>query len=813
MRPIVLVTFVTNLMLAAAVSDAHSSSLGPSSVRNTSLAEQSSSTPPAAPRVDRPRRAFEIWVKRDGDWVEAGTLPANRFLAMRRVDLSAWVGDDATRVRIVPRNGGLAHVDAATLAGALPVALTATSRPVLEAADLDIMEVPPDGLELTFPAVSGQPALLELTARIEPAEISKAAFQFPPENTHRVMGVESAFYSYRPTSRPGRLSVDGDLGAEALGEPLFAERIPCDSGHPQGTTHGWVMDDGETLYVALDFTPDNTVDDGADYAAVYVERGGELLEHRVTAVDRRWGRTSFGATDRAPYRHKTYEFALPVADLVEPGSDQVRIAFAAYGTAAAGANLADLLAFDSASRTYGLLFWEATPDYDLQAQRFNEDGVAVGTPLVLDTTSGSQPFCGVAADPGASAFLAVWIDWTNSRIMGRRFFPDGTMDPSAVEISDLMVGDEPGPPRAEFDTVNRRYLVIWTDNRTGSPRLYGRFVGSDGVPQGAGSFPIEDTMNVNRYNPGLAHNPADGQFLVAWKTSSSVHGRRVDAATGQLVGTSFLIEPATASGLDLDVSYSAVDGSFLVSWTWSASALAYARRVQPDASVGDLRELISTVSFAEWARTTAHPRVPRLLVAVVDDGPDQAIGRLANATDGMGIGVQFAITPPGDNPEGIGAATNPHNHSMAVGYYDLASGTPKISFANGLCVSGDPATTTELGVAATIGVRLCAAPSGTVVIDVASADPGEGTVDPGQLSFTTSDWFTEQPVTVTPINDGVPDGPVTYQVTFTVDDDSSAPDYEGIIDAVEVTNLDAVELIFYDGFESGTTSAWDASNP
>ena len=35
--------------------------------------------------------------------------------------------------------------------------------------------------------------------------------------------------------------------------------------------------------------PDNTVDDGADYAAVFVERGGELLEHRITAGDRRWG--------------------------------------------------------------------------------------------------------------------------------------------------------------------------------------------------------------------------------------------------------------------------------------------------------------------------------------------------------------------------------------------------------------------------------------------------------------------------------------------------------------------------------------------
>jgi len=807
MRVIVLAGAVIGLFLTGPAVAAGTPARDHSGDRSVSAAASRPSTPPASPNVERPRRAFAVWVMQDGEWVEAGSVPANQFLATRSLDLTGWINGDATRLRIVPRNGGLAHVDAVTLDGVPPLVVPGSPRTELDDVDLDVMEVPPEGLELGFELAGGGTAIFELTARIEPMVIGKTPFQFPPENTHHAMGDDSAFYSYRPSSRPGRLKVDGDLATESLGEPLFVERLPCDSGHPQGATYGWVMDDGETLYVALDFTPDNTMDGEADYAAVFAKRGDELLERRVTAGDWRWGRTAFGPTNRAPYHHKTYEFALPLADLVEPGSERVRLAFAAYGTASAGANLADLLAYDSNSRTYGLLFWESDIGYDLQAQRFDDNGVAVGSPMILFNTSGSQPFCGVAADPTRSAFLAVWIDWPTARILGRRFYPDGTMDPSEFEISDIEVGDDPGPPRVEFDTVNNRYLVIWTDVRSGSQYLYGRFVGSNGVPQGAGSFPIEDSMLVDRYNPALAHNPTDGQFLAAWRNSGAVYGRRIDAATGQLVGTAFQIEPATATNLDLDVGYSGVDGSYLVSW--SSSTDAYARRVQPDATVGGLQPLIAAASFAEWARVSAHPRVSRFLVAVVDEGPDQAIGRLADATTGAAAGSQHAVTPAGENPEGIGAATNSHSHGLAVGYYDIVSGTPKIVFANGLCVSGDPATTTEAGVAATIGVRLCTAPTADVVVDVESADLTEGTVAPAQLTFTTSDWFTEQFVTVTPVDDGVPDGSVTYLVNLTVDDAASADEYDGVIDAVEVTNLDVVELIFYDGFESGTTSAWN----
>ena len=71
------------------------------------------------------------------------------------------------------------------------------------------------------------------------------------------------------------------------------------SGHPQGTTYGWVRDDGKTLYVAMDFTSDNTYDGDADYAKVYVKVGNALREFKVSVPEHRWGKSpELGSNDR-----------------------------------------------------------------------------------------------------------------------------------------------------------------------------------------------------------------------------------------------------------------------------------------------------------------------------------------------------------------------------------------------------------------------------------------------------------------------------------------------------------------------------------
>ena len=67
----------------------------------------------------------------------------------------------------------------------------------------------------------------------------------------------------------------------------------------------------------------------------------------------------------------------------------------------------------------------------------------------------------------------------------------------------------------------------------------------------------------------------------------------------------------------------------------------------------------------------------------------------------------------------------------------------------------------------TIRLVLNTQPTANVVITPTSSNTGEGTVS-GALTFTTSNWGTEQQVTVTGVDDAIIDGNQSYQITFTV---------------------------------------------
>ena len=72
--------------------------------------------------------------------------------------------------------------------------------------------------------------------------------------------------------------------------------------------------------------------------------------------------------------------------------------------------------------------------------------------------------------------------------------------------------------------------------------------------------------------------------------------------------------------------------------------------------------------------------------------------------------------------------------------------------------------TTEAGGMATFTVKLTAAPTASVTINLSSSDTSEGTVSPTSLTFTTSNWNTPRTVTVRGIDDPQDDGDVAYTV-------------------------------------------------
>ena len=74
--------------------------------------------------------------------------------------------------------------------------------------------------------------------------------------------------------------------------------------------------------------------------------------------------------------------------------------------------------------------------------------------------------------------------------------------------------------------------------------------------------------------------------------------------------------------------------------------------------------------------------------------------------------------------------------------------------------------TTEAGGTASFTVVLDSAPTGDVSFNLTSSDPTEGSVSPGSLTFTTSDWSNAaaHTVTVTGVNDAIDDGAVGFTI-------------------------------------------------
>lgn len=290
-----------------------------------------------------PQGGYEVQALVDGFWRTVGDLPCDRHFRDSVLTLpDGALSGPRVRVRLVQHGGGAAHVDQVSLGGAPPIRLDGASEPDALAlalrSDHDVLDAFGRTIELTFPS-SPPGSLLHLTARVEGEVNEGLPFAFPPENLFQTFTAKSTFYRYRPSPEGSGPAWTRTLEPKDVLDPkdaLFAEPCAPTSGHPDGVTYGWVANDRQTLYAAVEFTPDNTRDGDKDFSSVHVERGGAVKEFRVSELQTRWGRPEFVATARAGYHHKLYLFAIPFSELgirSAAEASELNLAFSAYGTA------------------------------------------------------------------------------------------------------------------------------------------------------------------------------------------------------------------------------------------------------------------------------------------------------------------------------------------------------------------------------------------------------------------------------------------------------------------------------------------------
>lgn len=450
-------------------------------------------------------RCLQVDVDTGDGWRPAGCAPFSEHPHTGQVMISP-ADSGPTRVRLTRRGGGLAHLDAIDLDDAELIAAEGVELDLATGRDHDVADISEGSTVLTFDGSrDSAPVVLRLVARIEPEVIAKVPFVYPRQNTHHPVSPRSAFFSYAlesAASEPWRL--DGSLASESLGAPFLRDgSIPVASGHPNAPFFAWVRHDDDSLYVAFDFAADNTMDGLADYAKVHVRHDGRVHTFDVDVEAQRWGQPGFERTDRAAYRHKVYEFEIPFAAFGGSSSEpRVELAFEAYGTASAGVNQSEPVAYNPNSDEFLHCWWESTGNgYELRVSRYDAYANEVGTPVDIDATTGAQPFCAVAVRPADGSFLVAYADHTDKTARKARaalVTAQGSVTTTAIEVSDTTTGANAQDPKIAFDPDNDRYLVVWTDDRSGNTLIRGRFVAPDGTPDANGGFDISPgTSNIN----------------------------------------------------------------------------------------------------------------------------------------------------------------------------------------------------------------------------------------------------------------------------------------------------------------------------
>lgn len=266
--------------------------------------------------------AYSVQVQADGAWTTVGAIAFGTQYSSEALKLPA----QTERVRLVQSGGTAAQLDSVALDGAAPRAVEGSSDALavrkLAASDDDVTAVFGDAVVLTF-AEPG--SLIEIRARIQGDLSGFLPFEYPLQNLCKPVTDASAFYTYR---------LNAARTIDQAAEPFAREFTTPSTGHPDGYTYVWVANDAEGLLVTLDFTSDNTMDGDEDYATVHVKTPDGVKSFTVTASDGTWGEVAFTYTDKVSYQHKLYTFAIPWSEVGGRPSDEVEMAFTAYGTAA-----------------------------------------------------------------------------------------------------------------------------------------------------------------------------------------------------------------------------------------------------------------------------------------------------------------------------------------------------------------------------------------------------------------------------------------------------------------------------------------------
>jgi len=254
-------------------------------------------------------------------------------------------------------------------------------------------------------------------------------------------------------------------------------------------------------------------------------------------------------------------------------------------------------------------------EYEIFGQRLNANGTEQGANdfrisdmggTGISSYDANQP--AVAYNPVDNVYLVVW--WGNDDVGGLSVYEDeifgqlldhdgGALGVNDFRISDMGVtGDDFDPhfayyPAVAHNPTDNEYLVVWygQDNVGGlvftENEIFGQRLNANGTEQGANDFRISDMGGTGdgsfqAYQPAVAYNPVDNEYLVVWhgddnvgglvNNEDEIFGQRLDHQGGEVGANDFRISDMGGTGgsgfgaSTPAVAYNPLANGYLVVW-------------------------------------------------------------------------------------------------------------------------------------------------------------------------------------------------------------------------------------------------------
>lgn len=176
---------------------------------------------------------------------------------------------------------------------------------------------------------------------------------------------------------------------------------------------------------------------------------------------------------------------------------------------------------------------------------------------------------------------------------GRRIGANGAPIGDTFAISESAAGAGAFWPHVAYNATSNQYLVVWTDNENASTfRINGQILNAATLAVVRDDY-IATATNAFSDRPNVAWDSVNNRYLVVWTNNVALSGQILDAAGDPLLPADFALSTASQGTQGISLTFNPDDQEYLVLWGDSVAAIGsepgnaelFARRVAFDGSV------------------------------------------------------------------------------------------------------------------------------------------------------------------------------------------------------------------------------------